>query len=89
MRINSKQQQLIEELVSSVKEKFPEVDFVDVTESPENPNDLWVNVTEVENEDREIELIKFCGSKATDILMDYGYHILVMPIKQRYALAGI
>jgi len=83
MRVNFKQTQLIEELVSSVKEKFPEVDFVDVTESPENPNDLWVNVTEVEDEDREIELIKFCGGKASDILTDYGYHILVMPIKER------
>ncbi|MCP4345617.1 MAG: hypothetical protein GY795_08825 [Desulfobacterales bacterium] len=81
MRINFKQKELIEKYVIALKEKFPEVEFVDVTESPENPNDLWINVTEVKDEDREIELIKFCGEKSTDILMDYGYHMLVMPIR--------
>ena len=47
MRINFKQQELIDGLVEALKEKFPEVRFVDVTESPENPNDLWINVTKV------------------------------------------
>ncbi len=81
MRINFKQQELIDRFIEALKENFPETEFVDVTESPENPNDLWINVTEVKDEDREIELIKFCGEKSADILMDYGYHMLVMPVK--------
>lgn len=81
MRINFKQQELIDGLVEALKEKFPEVRFVDVTESPENPNDLWINVSKVKDDDRFIELTDFCGEKSTDILMDYGYHILVMPIR--------
>ncbi|OQX18348.1 MAG: hypothetical protein BWK80_38300 [Desulfobacteraceae bacterium IS3] len=81
MRINFKQQELIDGLVEALKEKFPEVRFVDVTESPENPNDLWINVTKVKDDDRFIELTDFCGEKSTDILMDYGYHMLVMPIR--------
>ena len=45
MRMNFKQQELIQGLIESMKESFPEVEFVGVTESPENPDDLWVNVT--------------------------------------------
>ncbi|MCP4105739.1 MAG: hypothetical protein GY749_09405 [Desulfobacteraceae bacterium] len=81
MRINSKQQELIEGLVEELNRHFPDIKFVDVTESPENPNDLWINVTEPEDDDREIELIEFFGEKSADILMDYGYHMLVMPIR--------
>ncbi|OQX21848.1 MAG: hypothetical protein BWK80_32035 [Desulfobacteraceae bacterium IS3] len=81
MRINVKQQELIGNILDDLKKHFPEVRFVDITESPENPNDLWINVTEPEDEDKEIELRKFFSEKCTDILMDYGYHILVMPIR--------
>ncbi len=81
MRINSKQQELIEGLVEELNRQFPDIKFVDVTESPENPNDLWINVTEPGDDDREIELIEFFGEKSADILMDYGYHMLVMPIR--------
>ncbi|MDM8523314.1 hypothetical protein QUF80_08080 [Desulfococcaceae bacterium HSG8] len=85
MRINFKQQELIEGLVESLKENFPEVEFVEVTESPENPNDLWVNVIRPDDEDRELELFRFFASKCTDILMDYGYHIMLMPIRRKAA----
>ncbi len=81
MRINSKQQELIQGLVEDLNRHFPDVEFVDITESPENPNDLWINVTEPGDDDREIELIEFFGEKSADILMDYGYHMLVMPIR--------
>jgi hypothetical protein len=81
MRINSKQQELIQGLVEDLNRHFPDVEFVDITESPENPNDLWINVTEPEDEDMEIELTKFFSEKSADILMDYGYHMLVMPIR--------
>ncbi|QTA85285.1 hypothetical protein [Desulfonema magnum] len=88
MRINSKQQELIRGLVELLEENFPEIEFIDVTESPENPNDLWVNVTRPYDEDRELELSEFFGDKCTDILMDYGYHILVMPIIRKASRAA-
>lgn len=81
MRIKFKQQELIDTLIDDLKNHFPDVRFVDITESPENPNDLWINVTEPEDEDREIELTRFFSEKTADILMDYGYHMLVMPIR--------
>ncbi len=79
--INFRQQELIETFADAVEKRFPDVKFVDVTESPENPNDLWINVTRVRDEDRLIELIDFCSEKSTDILMDYGYHMLVMAVR--------
>ncbi len=79
--INFKQQELIENFVRAVEEQFPDVKFVDVTESPENPNDLWINVTRVGDEDKLIALLDFCSEISTDILMDYGYHMLVMPVR--------
>jgi len=77
--INFKQQELIDELFGAVKEKYPEVEFISVTESPEDPADLWVNITAPVDEDREIELSHFAADKSTDILLDYGYQILIMP----------
>jgi AAA+ ATPase superfamily predicted ATPase len=77
--INFKQKELIRSFFNSVKDKFPETEFLSVTESPENPADLWINITEPGDEDREIELIEFASDKTVDILLDYGYHISVMP----------
>jgi len=81
MRINPKQQELVESFLEDLEKKFPDVPFADITESPENPDDLWINVAEPGDEDREIELTEFFGDRTTDVLMDYGYHIFVMPIR--------
>jgi hypothetical protein len=43
--INFKQEQLIEEVVDHVRKEFPEVEFICVTESPEDPESLWIRVT--------------------------------------------
>lgn len=76
--MNFKQQELIDRLFQAVKEKYPEVKFLNVTESPEDPADLLLNVTAPEDEDRELELSEFSSKLSTDILQDYGYLILVM-----------
>jgi hypothetical protein len=77
--INFKQQELIDRLFQAVKEKYPEVEFISVAEGPEEPADLWINLTAPDDEDREIELSEFANQISTDILQDYGYLILVMP----------
>ncbi len=80
--LNFKQEELIDQLVRHISEKFPEVRLIDITESPETSETLWVNVTAPEDEDRMMELITFSADKATDILTDYGYHMLVMPTRE-------
>ncbi len=83
MRINFKQEELIDKLLNTLGKKFPEVKFIDITESPEDADSLWINVTSPKDEDREIELREFASDKTTDILIDYGYHMLVMPTRIR------
>lgn len=85
--MNFKQQELIDRLFQAVKEKYPEVKFLNVTESPEDPADLWINVTAPDDEDREIELSTFANRISADILQDYGYLIFVMP-RHNGKLAG-
>jgi len=78
-KINFKQKELIDYLLKRVQEKFPEVELVKVDHSAEDPNDLWVKVTKPENEDREFELLEFASEISTDILVEYGYSIMMMP----------
>lgn len=40
-------------------------------------------VTTPENEDREIALSEYAAEIETDILMDYGYHIAIMPTRRK------
>ncbi len=86
--INFKQQELIDDLLDAVKEKFPEIELVQITESPEDPADLWVNVTSPADDDRLLELVHFASDKSSDILLDYGYQILVMPTYPPKAVNG-
>ena len=79
MRINFEQEELIKKIMKAVRRKFPEVELIKITESPEDSETLWINVTAPEDEDREMALMKFASDKAMDILMDYGYHFLLMP----------
>lgn len=50
-----------------------------MSRKPGKPSDLWVNVTAPDDEDREIAMTEFACDKTTDMLLDYGYHILIMP----------
>lgn len=73
------EKKLANELYTAIKEKFPEVELMSITESPEDPADLWLNIAVSTDEDREIEIREFASEKSTDILLDYGLHILAMP----------
>ncbi|OQY27391.1 MAG: hypothetical protein B6243_13035 [Anaerolineaceae bacterium 4572_5.2] len=77
--VTVQQKGLIDRLFEVIKEKFSEIELISITESPEDPDDVWVNVTIPEGEEREMELVEFASEKATDILLDYGYHISIMP----------
>ncbi|MDM8522866.1 hypothetical protein QUF80_05780 [Desulfococcaceae bacterium HSG8] len=83
--INFRQEELIDELINQIREKYPETELVGITQSPEDPESLWIRVTAPEDEDRKIELREFGNEKAADILLDYGYHMLVMPSRKKAA----
>ncbi|HAO19860.1 MAG TPA: hypothetical protein DCQ37_04810 [Desulfobacteraceae bacterium] len=86
--INFKQEQLIGELVSYVTGKFPEIKLIGITESPEDPESLWIRVTSPDDEVRRSELMDYACDKSMDILEDYGYHMLVMPTRKHAELAA-
>jgi len=86
--INFKQEELIEQLVNHIRAKYPEVKLIEVTESPEDSDSLWLIVTAPKDEDRESELITYSADKSMDILLDYGYHMLVMPAHETGFEAG-
>lgn len=77
--INFKQEELIETLMRQIQERYPEVKLLRVLESPESSSSLWIEVTAPEDEDRCIEMREFASEKVTDIHLDYGWHMLVMP----------
>jgi len=70
--INFKQEELIDNLIKTIKNKYSEVELVNITESPED-------------EDRESELFDFACDITSDILVDYGYHMLLMPVSKKAA----
>jgi hypothetical protein len=83
--MNFKQEELIDELMIQIQERYPEVELIRVTESPESASTLWIEVTAPEDEDRRIEMREFGSDKVSDILLDSGYHMLVMPVRKKAA----
>jgi hypothetical protein len=75
--INIKQCELSQMLFDRLKQQFPEINLVDITESIENPNHMWVNIILPSDEDREIEIRELASEISTDLLLDYGYHITI------------
>ena len=87
MRLNHKQRELVEQLAKEIEKKFPDVKFVDVTPSPEGEKTLWIEFTKPNDDDRMLDVIEYGGERAMDILDEYGYHFLVMPVVENGALA--
>jgi hypothetical protein len=74
---NFKQIELAEGLFNKLKVKFPEIELVNITEGPENPDSLRVRIIMPEDDDRRILLREMAAEISTDILLDYGYDILI------------
>ena len=87
MNINIKQEELIKELFQKVNEKYPELEFLGVKESPGDRELLWIRVFSDLSEEREIEMRHYASELETDILVDYGYSFGIMPEHQRAVAA--
>ena len=80
--INLKQEELSHWLVDQLKQRYPEVEFVRIQPSVDDPEALWVRVVMPEDEDRWIEVVEYSSELSTDILDKYGYHITTMSASQ-------
>lgn len=88
MRLNHKQEELIAQLAEDIEKKFPEVKFVEAVPSPESENTLLLHFTQPENDDRFMDVIEYASERTMDILLDYGYHMVVMPVLENGAHAA-
>jgi hypothetical protein len=64
-------------LFDKLKALFPEIELVSIVESPFQRDSIWVNIILPEDDDRDIALCELAGEISTDILMDYGYDIMI------------
>ncbi|MEK7727328.1 MAG: hypothetical protein AAB354_02880 [candidate division KSB1 bacterium] len=88
MRRNHKQKELIALLVKEIEAKFPETKFVEAAPSAESENTIWLEFTHPDNEEKFMEIIEYAGGRTMDILLDYGYHFLVLPSEANGKLAA-
>lgn len=68
-----------EALFEKVKARFPEVDLLGIRPSPEDPGLTVVRVSYPAGEEREEELLEFAAEQATELLLDQGQYVIVVP----------
>jgi hypothetical protein len=78
MRINHKQQELIDEFLLKAKIKFPELEIKNYWTNPDDYDHILINVTANLDEQREEEFRDFEAETEADIHLDYGYRISLM-----------
>ena len=69
--------ELSHRLFDNLKALFPEIELVSIVESPFQKDSIWVNIILPENDERNIALSELAGELSTDIMMDYGYDIMI------------
>jgi len=80
MKLNHKQKDLLDQLVKEIETKFPETKFIEAYPGLEGENSIWLDFTKPGDEDRLIEIGEYASERTADILLDYGYHFVVLPV---------
>ncbi len=83
MILNHVQEKLVKELIEYARIKYPEVEIETIIEGPSIPNHAWVIVKGInwnDDDDRVMDFMEYSSEKETDILVEYGYPISLMPV---------
>jgi hypothetical protein len=80
MNLNQKQLELVEHFSAQIEARFPEVKFQEALPSPEGANTVLLHFSRPDSDDRFMEVAEFAGERMTEILLDYGYHFVVLPV---------
>jgi hypothetical protein len=78
MRINHKQQDIIDDFLKKAQEKFPDIKFVDLSVSPDDPDHIWINVISNMDDEKHLEFLDFETDMEVEIDDNYGYRITMM-----------
>lgn len=75
--INFKQLELANKLFDQLQVQFPEIELVEIVESSRSQNSIRVRIIMPEDEDRGMAVGELAADLSTEILLEYGYHILI------------
>lgn len=78
MKINHKQQELIDLLLTSTKTQFPEIEFNGMSNNPDDKEHLFIKITAAFDDYREADFRDFTAEMEADIHIDTGYRISFM-----------
>lgn len=77
-------EEVAEELLQSVKAKYPELEEFGRTTDPEDKEHIWIRVYAPYDEDTRMAIHSYASELETDILLDYDYKISVIPYEARW-----
>jgi len=75
--LNFKEEELSQKLYSELKSRFPDIELVEIIESPFAEGDVWMRVIPPGDSEKESQFSRLAAEMTTDILVDYGYGILI------------
>jgi hypothetical protein len=86
--IEFKENELSHKLFETLQQQFPELELVEILESPVYRDSIWVRLIMPDDEDREIEIREVASELSTDILLNYGYDIGITSANQSEKIAA-
>jgi hypothetical protein len=78
--MNFKEKELSLQLFDTLKQHFPDIQLVAIVASPLEESSWRVRIRMPTDEDQEVELREMASTLSTDILLNYGYHILISAV---------
>jgi len=86
--MNYKKEELIDQFVETVKKRFPELEFMKITDGADDPDDVWVHFIVPDDEDKMTEVSEFTGYLTSDLLIEFGWLIIICQHPVKYAKAA-
>ncbi len=75
--LNVKQRELSENLFSTLKAHYPEIDLLEIIESPFEQGSVWMRIYPPAAIQNKLQLDELAAQLTTDILVEEGYDIIV------------
>ncbi|NIR47238.1 hypothetical protein GWO43_01980 [candidate division KSB1 bacterium] len=70
----------VEKILDYVKAKFPDIELLDIIETPDSENSKTILVRAPEDGDIQFDIMERASEIAMDILLENGEHFLVIPL---------
>ena len=73
------QEQVASEFLATLKAQYPEIEEMNRTTAPDNPDFLWIRVIAPMDDDRKEALEHSAAELEIEILLEYDYQISLIP----------